>query len=456
MDRSLIERYAAGAGTPARGIQGLSREELNSFPIPGTWSIQQIIVHLMDSDLIGSDRMKRIAAEDNPLIISYNETRFAERLMYDRTDPALACELFALNRRVTADLLRRPSGRRLPAHRRTQREGQAYPCPVRHHLRRSPRRAHEAPVHQAPPPRQAPRLRASPVARSTKSSPAAAPSAETRIAVLHGPDPFLKDLHTQRLREALAQVHGADALEVVRFDGASAALADILDECRSYGLMQQHKFVVVDAADLLLKNDEDSAPSSRRTNREILQGYADAPSENATLVLRADRWYPGNLDKAVAKVGVVMKLEPPSPAEAIQWAIGRGKKRHGAVLTPDAAGTLIDAVGPDLGRIDTELAKLALTNPGQPITPDQVRELVGVTREESCGPSSASSLRATPPTPSGDSPICWRSPVSIPFRSPGRSSTSPASSTASPAASSRGRTPQPWPASTSSGPPCRR
>jgi DNA polymerase-3 subunit delta len=214
-------------------------------------------------------------------------------------------------------------------------------------------------------------------------APAGTLDASTRVAVLHGPDPFLKDLHTQRLREALEAAHGgATGVEVVRFDGASATMADILDECRSMGLMQQYKLVVVDAADLLLKNDEDAAPSSRRSNREILQGYAEAPVEEATLVLRADRWYPGNLDKAVAKVGVVMKLEPPSPSEAMQWAIGRGKKRHSANLTPEGAAVLIEAVGPDLGRIDTELAKLALASPGEPITPEQVRELVGVTKEE--------------------------------------------------------------------------
>ncbi len=151
------------------------------------------------------------------------------------------------------------------------------------------------------------------------------------------------------------------------------------------GLMSQYKLVLVDNADQLLKNDDDGGgppSSSRRSNREIFQSYAEAPSEQATLVLRADRWYPGNLDKAVAKVGVVSKLEPPSPAEAMQWAIGRGKKRHNAVLTPQAAGALIEAVGPDLGRIDTELAKLALAAPGTPITPEQVRDLVGVTREE--------------------------------------------------------------------------
>ena len=63
MDRSWIERYAAGANVPAEAIRGLTPTDLNAFPVPGTWSIQQIVIHLMDSDLIGSDRMKRVAAE---------------------------------------------------------------------------------------------------------------------------------------------------------------------------------------------------------------------------------------------------------------------------------------------------------------------------------------------------------------------------------------------------------
>lgn len=106
MDRTLIERYAAGADVPARGIAGLTPGELTSFPVPGTWSIQQVIMHLMDSDLIAGDRMKRIIAEDNPLILGYNETKFAERLMYHRMDPVAACDLFARNRRMVASLLR--------------------------------------------------------------------------------------------------------------------------------------------------------------------------------------------------------------------------------------------------------------------------------------------------------------------------------------------------------------
>ncbi len=108
MNRDLIERYAAGATSPAQAIAGLSREQLNAFPVPNTWSIQQIVLHLMDSDLIGADRMKRVAAENRPpTLIGYDETAFARGLFYDQLDPRMACEVFEKNRLLTAEVLRR-------------------------------------------------------------------------------------------------------------------------------------------------------------------------------------------------------------------------------------------------------------------------------------------------------------------------------------------------------------
>ena len=107
MDRSWIEKFAAGACVPGEAIAGPSREELNATPIPETWSIQQIVIHLMDSDLIGADRMKRVAAEDHPSLIGYNETAFANTLFPDQLDPVMACEVFEKNRLLTAEILRR-------------------------------------------------------------------------------------------------------------------------------------------------------------------------------------------------------------------------------------------------------------------------------------------------------------------------------------------------------------
>lgn len=107
MNRQSIEDYAAGAELLARAIEGLTRGELLAVPVPGTWSIQQIVVHMMDSDLIGSDRMKRVLAEEHPTLLAYDETAFANRLGYELVDTAMACEVFRLNRVLTADLLRR-------------------------------------------------------------------------------------------------------------------------------------------------------------------------------------------------------------------------------------------------------------------------------------------------------------------------------------------------------------
>jgi hypothetical protein len=107
MNRDWIEQYAAGADQLGKAIAGLSREQLNAHPVPGTWSIQQIVLHTMDSDLIASDRMKRVAVEERPTLIGYDETAFGRGLFYDQLDPHMACEVFEKNRRLTAEILRR-------------------------------------------------------------------------------------------------------------------------------------------------------------------------------------------------------------------------------------------------------------------------------------------------------------------------------------------------------------
>lgn len=107
MNRALIDLYEAGATVPAAAIVGLSASELDALPIPGTWSIRQIIVHLWESDLAATHRMRRIVAEDVPLLIAYDETACAKHLSYEREDLTRVCRLFDDNRRMTADLLRR-------------------------------------------------------------------------------------------------------------------------------------------------------------------------------------------------------------------------------------------------------------------------------------------------------------------------------------------------------------
>jgi uncharacterized damage-inducible protein DinB len=107
MKHELVEQYAAGAERLAQAIAGLSRDELLTYPVLGTWSIQQIVLHLMDSDLISSDRMKRVIAEENPTLVGFDETAFARGLFYESLEAGLAADVFAKNRRLTAEILRR-------------------------------------------------------------------------------------------------------------------------------------------------------------------------------------------------------------------------------------------------------------------------------------------------------------------------------------------------------------
>ncbi len=106
MDRSQIDIYAAGGSKLIEAYQGLTCEQLFALPVPGTWSLHQIAIHMMESDLIGTDRMKRIAAMDKPLLIGYDESAFAILPGVEKIDTMAACRLFDQNRQMTATILR--------------------------------------------------------------------------------------------------------------------------------------------------------------------------------------------------------------------------------------------------------------------------------------------------------------------------------------------------------------
>ncbi|HEY1629510.1 MAG TPA: DinB family protein [Tepidisphaeraceae bacterium] len=107
MDKQIIDQYEAGGEKLRQSIRGLSEQDLKSFPVPGTWSIQQIVIHVMDSDLVSADRMKRIIAEENPTLIGYDETKFSKNLFYDDQSAEEAITILDLNRKLFTRVLRK-------------------------------------------------------------------------------------------------------------------------------------------------------------------------------------------------------------------------------------------------------------------------------------------------------------------------------------------------------------
>ena len=103
---AMIDEYAAGGARLREAVAGLTSEELNAFPVPGTWSMQQICVHLLHSDLFAVGRMCQIVAEDVPLLMDWNENTFVARLRYETLpiEDVLTC--FDTMRRTMAATLR--------------------------------------------------------------------------------------------------------------------------------------------------------------------------------------------------------------------------------------------------------------------------------------------------------------------------------------------------------------
>ncbi len=184
------------------------------------------------------------------------------------------------------------------------------------------------------------------------------------VYALVGSDVFLQ---LQKQAEIVQQV-SADA-QRVDIDGERAELADVLDELRSFAMFGGHKLVILRGADEFISRF-----------REQLEKYLSGPVDSATLILRCDV-LPKNtrIYKLIDKLGGICICEP--PRELTSWIANRAKTAHGIIFTAEASRLLADLVGSDLGRLDNELAKLALSVSGTRVSPEDIAGTVAFQKE---------------------------------------------------------------------------
>ena len=99
-------------GTPSaldRAVEALGPEAVRIPEAPGKWSVNVVLQHLADSELVFGWRIRLVLAHDRPTITGYDQDRWAERLGYAEGDPADAIERFTVLRRVNLRLLERAS-----------------------------------------------------------------------------------------------------------------------------------------------------------------------------------------------------------------------------------------------------------------------------------------------------------------------------------------------------------
>lgn len=106
--RTLIEQYKNGYVTVTEALRGITDEELDRRPTPTEWSPREVVHHLADSEMTSAIRLRRLIAEDRPMIVGYDEGEFSRRLHYERPIQA-SLEAFRAARQTTAEILERLS-----------------------------------------------------------------------------------------------------------------------------------------------------------------------------------------------------------------------------------------------------------------------------------------------------------------------------------------------------------
>jgi hypothetical protein len=104
--QALVEKYREGYRVVSDALRGISDRELDARPAPGRWSAREIVHHLADSEMTSAIRLRRLLAEDRPMIQGYDQEEFARRLHYNRPIQA-SLDAFRAARQTTAEILDR-------------------------------------------------------------------------------------------------------------------------------------------------------------------------------------------------------------------------------------------------------------------------------------------------------------------------------------------------------------
>jgi len=89
---NLIRRYEEGPARLKAALAKVPAEAMKWRPGKGKWSVHEVVCHCGDSEANGALRIRYLVAEKDPLIVGYDQARWAEVFEYHDApiEPALA------------------------------------------------------------------------------------------------------------------------------------------------------------------------------------------------------------------------------------------------------------------------------------------------------------------------------------------------------------------------------
>ena len=100
-----MARYLDGIRELDAVVDGLTEAQLDLRPAAGEWTVREIVHHCADSEMTSAIRLRRLLAEDNPVIDGYDEAAFARRLHYDVRPVAASLAAVRAARETSASIL---------------------------------------------------------------------------------------------------------------------------------------------------------------------------------------------------------------------------------------------------------------------------------------------------------------------------------------------------------------
>ncbi|MBR4103793.1 MAG: DNA polymerase III subunit delta [Thermoguttaceae bacterium] len=193
------------------------------------------------------------------------------------------------------------------------------------------------------------------------------------VCVVFGDEAFLRTEVFRTIRSLVLPDDEAD-FSLTRYDGAAVSFVDAIRETSTLAMFGSGKRLV----------QIESADSFISQNRDKLETYFDEPAASGVLLLQPNS-FPSNLrlyKKAVAK-GLVVDCKAIPQKQIPGWLTRWTPKSCGAKISKDAAETLVELVGDDLGALDQEAKRLALlANPPGELTVELVQTQVGAWRQK--------------------------------------------------------------------------
>jgi uncharacterized damage-inducible protein DinB len=105
--KKLLDTAEKSPEQVARSVMGLSAKVLQYKPGPNKWSVQEILAHLADSELVYGYRLRQAIADKEPTFAPIDQDAWAANLGYMEPTPPELIALYSLLRRANLRVLRR-------------------------------------------------------------------------------------------------------------------------------------------------------------------------------------------------------------------------------------------------------------------------------------------------------------------------------------------------------------